>query len=209
MPRETLIKELCLEFDSVERRSNFDWPAINVSAHQLVELCKKLKNEHTFDMLMDITAVDWGKERPRFTVVYHFLSRERKHYLRVLCNCENDDEPAVPSIVHLWGGANWHEREVYDMFGIKFKGHPDLKRILMWDEYTYYPLRKEFPLAGIETSLPAADVSEETHAKVIAAPMMGGPFCSKPGPYMSETEPEGKDESWTEKEPKPETEISE
>jgi len=209
MPRETLIKELCLKFDSVQRRSNLDWPAINVSAHQLVELCKKLRDEYAFDMLMDVTAVDWEKERPRFTVIYHFLSRERGHYLRVACNCENDDVPEAPSIVHLWGGANWHEREVYDMFGIKFIGHPNLKRILMWEGYSYYPLRKEFPLAGIETSLPAADVAEETQAKVIAAPMMGGPFCSKPGPYMSEAEPEGKDESWTEKQPKPEAEVNE
>jgi NADH-quinone oxidoreductase subunit C len=84
------------------------------------------------------------------------------------------------------------------MFGIKFEGHPDLRRILMWDGYPYFPLRKEFPLAGIETELPVADIAEATGTKVIAAPMAGGPFVATNGEInLTEAEPRAKDESWS------------
>ena len=89
------------------------------------------------------------------------------------------------------------------MFGIKFEGHPDLRRILMWDEYPYFPLRKEFPLAGIDTPLPAADAAEVTEASVEPAPMMGGPFVSSGDGVMSSSEPRALDESWTEESEKP------
>jgi NADH-quinone oxidoreductase subunit C len=98
----------------------------------------------------------------------------------------------------IYPAADWHEREVFDMFGITFAGHPNLKRILMWDEYPYHPLRKEFPLAGIETPLPAPDVVEVTNVSVKPAPMMGGPFVSPAEGNVSESEPRAKDESWTE-----------
>ena len=89
------------------------------------------------------------------------------------------------------------------MFGITFENHPNLKRILMWDEYPHYPLRKDFPLAGIETPLPADDVAEVTNASVDPAPMMGGPFVSSTDGTMSDAEPRAKDESWTEDMEKP------
>ena len=113
--------------------------------------------------------------------------------------------PLLPHFQHVYPAANWHERETFDMFGIHFSNHPNLKRILMWDEYPYYPLRKEFPLAGIDTPLPAADVVEVTQASVEPAPMMGGPFVSSnsnSGP-ISNSEPRAKDESWTERKEKP------
>ncbi len=91
------------------------------------------------------------------------------------------------------------------MFGIKFSGHPDLRRILMWDGYPYFPLRKDFPLAGIENTLPDAEVVAETKTGAIAAPMMGGPFvAAEDGINLSDTEPRAKDESWSERRPKPE-----
>ena len=95
------------------------------------------------------------------------------------------------------------DQETFDMFGINFVTHPNLKRILMWDDYPYFPLRKEFPLAGIEVPLPAADVSEVTGAAVDPAPMMGGPFVSSGSSRLSQAEPRAKDESWTEDSEKP------
>jgi NADH-quinone oxidoreductase subunit C len=200
----TALKE---KFPQVTERPSVDHPAVNVPAADVVAVLKYLRDEFAFDLLMDVTAIDWAEgASPRFTVVYHLLSTTRTGtYLRVAANCVGPDaEPTMPSVVSLWPGANWHERECFDMFGIKFQGHPDLRRILMWDEYPYFPLRKEFPLAGIETDLPAADVVEETGTKVIAAPMAGGPFVASPGEInLTEAEPRAKDESWSDRRARP------
>ena len=188
-------------------RLSSDHPAVNVPIGELVEVLKALRDGMEFDLLMDLTAIDWAEgASPRFTVVYHLLSTTRKGtYLRVAVNCAGTDaEPTVPSVVGLWPGANWHERECFDMFGIKFQGHPDLRRILMWDEYPFFPLRKEFPLAGIETPLPDAEVSAVTGSKVISAPMAGGPFVASSGEVnLTEAEPRAKDESWSDRRPQP------
>ena len=139
----------------------------------------------------------------RFSVVLHLYSLIHKSYLRIHANCLDNDCPLVPSVSSVFPAANWHERETFDMFGIKFSEHPNLKRILMWDDYPYFPLRKEFPLAGVEVPLPAADVSEVTGADVDPAPMMGGPFVSPGTGRMSNAEPRAKDESWSEDAEKP------
>ena len=155
-------------------------------------------------MLVDLTAIDHGVDaRTRFSTVMHFYSLVHRGYLRVHVACEENDAPSVPSISGIYPAANWHEREVYDMFGIEFSDHPDLRRILMWDEYPHFPLRKEFPLAGIDTPLPADDVVEVTQASVEPAPMMGGPFVAPAEGVMSESEPRARDESWTEESEKP------
>ena len=194
------------KFPQATERTSADHPAFNVPIADVVPVLKYLRDEAGFDLLMDVTAVDWAEgTSPRFTVVYHLLSTTRAGaYVRVAADCANDLEPTAPSVVSLWEGANWHERECFDMFGIKFEGHPDLRRILMWDGYPYHPLRKEFPLAGIETELPAEDVVEETGTKVIAAPMAGGPFVASTGEInLTEAEPRAKDETWSDRRAKP------
>src|SRR5688572_30548769 len=200
----TALKE---KFPHITDRPSLDHPAVNVPAGELVAVLRYLRDEFAFDLLMDVTAIDWAEgTSPRFTVVYHLLSTGRAGtYIRVAANCGGTDvQPTAPSIVSLWPGANWHERECFDMFGITFEGHPDLRRILMWDGYPYYPLRKEFPLAGIETDLPGADVAEATGANVIAAPMAGGPFVASTGEVnLTEAEPRAKDESWSDRRARP------
>lgn len=202
--KTAFIEVLKQKFDFISFRSSLDCEAVNVPMDHLVEVCKHLQNELGFDMLVDLTAIDFGIEAsPRFTTIYHFFSSIHYTYFRVACECSQSEPPTMVSIADIWPTANWHEREAYDMFGIKFQGHPDLKRILMWPGYPYYPLRKDFPLAGIETDLPGKDVVEETKAKVIAAPLDGGPFHGVQASTIKKREPKGYDESWTEKKPKP------
>jgi NADH-quinone oxidoreductase subunit C len=198
----TALKE---RFPSATPRASLDHPAVNVPAADILAALRYLRDEGGFDLLADLTAIDWAAGvSPRFTVVYHLLSTTRHDYIRVATDCPDDAAPAVASATSLWPGANWHERETYDMFGIKFDGHPDLRRILMWDGYPHFPLRKEFPLAGLDTPLPDAEVMAETGARVIPAPMMGGPFVAAPGEInLTEAEPRAKDESWNEHREKP------
>jgi NADH-quinone oxidoreductase subunit C len=103
-----------------------------------------------FEMLMDLTAADYLKypgreDGPRFEVVYHLYSLSHNHRLRVKVRVEEDDA-VVPTAVELWLIANWFEREVWDMFGIRFGGHPDLRRLLMYEEFVGHPLRKDYPI---------------------------------------------------------------
>ena len=191
------------QFNYVSKRESSDHPALNCPADKLNDFCTYLKNELGYDMLVDITAIDWDAQSPRFTGIYHFLSTTKHQYLRVAVDCEDDINPSLPSLAKLYPAANWHERETYDLMGIHYEGHPDLRRILMWDSYPYHPLRKDFPLAGIETPLPADDVAEITGTSVKPAPMMGGPFVSSADGPMSQIEPRARDESWTEQEEKP------
>ena len=190
-------------FAFLAERPSVDCLAFNCPVDRFIEVCRLLRDEYGYDMLVDVTAVDWDAQSPRFTGIYHFLSTSAHEFLRIAVDCTDDINPSLPTLCGLYPAANWHERETFDMMGIHSEGHPDLRRILMWDGYPYYPLRKDFPLAGIETELPAADVAEVTGAKVKSAPMMGGPFVSKGHGPMSETEPRARDESWTEQSEKP------
>jgi NADH-quinone oxidoreductase subunit C len=193
-------------FPQVTDRPSLDHVALDVPPSGIVALLRALRDEWGYDLLMDVTAIDWAEgATPRFVVIYHLFSTANHDYIRVATPCADHETPTVPSIVELWPAANWHEREAYDMFGITFAGHPDLRRILMWDGYPHHPLRKEFPLAGVETELPDPEVAEVTQARVIAAPMMGGPFVASTGEMnLTEAEPRAKDESWNEREEKPE-----
>jgi NADH-quinone oxidoreductase subunit C len=119
-----------------------------VPADCLLEMLAFLRDDPraAFDLLTDLTAVDWPKRDERFEVVYHLYSIPRNHRLRLKVRVK--DGQALPSAASLYHAAEWPEREVFDMFGIPFEGHPDLRRILMPDEWRGHPLRKEYPLEG-------------------------------------------------------------
>ena len=138
----------------------------------LREVAKFSRDEISLDYLIDITSVDNSGEEPRFEVVYELYSMTLAIHLRLKVRV-SEEVAAVDTVSDIWPTANWHEREIYDMMGIKFNGHPDLRRILMWDGYPYFPLRKEFPLEGLPSDMPDVAFSE-------AAPMEGGPFVTMP-----------------------------
>jgi NADH-quinone oxidoreductase subunit C len=124
--------------------------SVVVKREDIVSLCNYLRDdaELCFDFLSDLTAVDRLGRRPRFDVVYHLYSLEKNHRVRLKVGVDEDE--SVPSVTSVWGNANWFEREVFDLFGIKFTDHPDLRRILMPDDWEGHPLRKDFPLTREE-----------------------------------------------------------
>ena len=126
-----------------------------VRKDKIVSVCEFLKNdpELAFDMVIDLLGVDMYRPEERFEVVYNLYSLKNKTYVRLKVRVEEND-PVVPSVTGVWAGANWYERETYDMMGIRFSGHPDLRRLYMPEEYEYFPLRKDVPLTGIPDSLP-------------------------------------------------------
>ena len=125
-----------------------------VRTSDIARVCRFLRDdpELRFDSLRDICGVDYYRPEERFEVVYNLYSLAHKVRLRVKVRVEEDDLH-VPTVTGVWPTADWHEREAYDMVGIRFDGHPDLRRIYMPEEFEYYPLRKDFPLMGIPGSL--------------------------------------------------------
>jgi NADH-quinone oxidoreductase subunit C len=204
-PAIDLLAVLQARFPAAVARPSGDHPAFNLPMAEVPAALRLLRDEHGYDLLIDVTAVDWDVEAsPRFSVVWHLLSSTAHGYVRIVAACADDAEPTAPSVVSLWAGANWHERETFDLMGVRFTDHPDLRRILMWDGYPFHPLRKDFPLAGIETPLPDLEVADITKASVLPAPMMGGPFVASTGEMnLTEAEPRAKDESWNERSAKP------
>ena len=142
-------------------------------AEKIVEICTFSKNDLDFNYLVDIISIDNYGDDPRWTVVYHLRSLKTGAELRVKTDV-SEEKSELPSIIGVWKTANWHEREIYDMMGIHFRGHPDLRRILMWEGYPYFPLRKDFPLAGKPSELPGIAFTK-------ASPMDGGPFVTVAG----------------------------
>jgi len=127
----------------LEYKENIDMPVIVVDSKHILDVIKTLYEEFNFKMLVDLTAVDWLNKRDRrFEVVYHLRNLDENKRIRVKIQVGENEE--VDSITSIYKGANWLEREVYDMFGIKFKNHPNLERILLWDEFPGHPLRKDF-----------------------------------------------------------------
>ena len=199
-----LITTLQGNFPAVTARPSVDLPAFNVPAAEAQAVLKYLRDQLGYDFLTDLTAVDWSPPvSPRFTVVWHLYSTTRHEWVRIAAACGDDVNPAIESSTGLWGNANWHEREAFDLFGINFTGHPDLRRILMWDGYPYHPLRKDFPLAGKPTDFADPEIAAELKSRVTPSPMAGGPFVATPGLSMGDAEPRAKDEAWNEKRLKP------
>ncbi len=125
---------------------------VRVPAERLIDVMTFLRDGDAtrFEQLVDLTCVDYlnfPRARDRYGVIYSLLSLTHEHRLWVKCFA-NDPEPEVPSVTSIWKGAEWLEREVYDMFGIRFTGHPDLRRILTWEGFEAHPLRKDYPLRG-------------------------------------------------------------
>ncbi len=142
---------------------------VTVAREKIRDVARHLKEREDFRYCVDITGVDWKQRKPRFDVVYHFYSFSKNDRIRIKCGVEEGEE--VPSIATLFLAANWPERETYDMFGIPFTGHPGLQRILTWEGFHGHPLRKDFPLEGIDTG--AAVYPEEW-------PAGGGPSATDP-----------------------------
>ena len=140
---------------------------------RILEICAFAKKELGFDYLVDITSIDNYGDDPRFTLIYHLYGYGHLKYLRLKADV-SEEKAEAPTVTGVWRTADWHEREIYDMMGIKFRGHPDLRRILMWEGYPYYPLRKDFPLSGRPSELPEVAFTEP-------APLMGGPFVTIAG----------------------------
>lgn len=138
----------------------------------LREVAKFCKDELSLDYLIDISSVDNFGEEPRFEIVYELYSMTLSIHLRLKLRV-SEDQGEVATVSDIWPTANWHEREIFDMMGIRFTGHPDLRRILMWEGYPYFPLRKEFPLEGLPSVMPDVAFTE-------SAPLEGGPFVTSP-----------------------------
>lgn len=161
--------------DSLSAPSEFrgETTLVVLTPDTLVEICAFAKRELGFDLLLDLSAVDNYGEDPRWTVVYELYSVAQGVHLRLKASV-SEEKSELPSVATIWRAADWHEREAYDMMGVRFGGHPDLRRILMWEGYPYFPLRKDFPLAGKPSSLPEVAFSRP-------APLEGGPFVTPAG----------------------------
>jgi len=177
-------KQLMLQFPNFTEPVEFrcEITLVVPDPSQIVEVCSAARQQCHFDMLLDISSIDNYGETPRFWVVYELYNLLDHCHLR-LKTPVSEAQSELPSVCSIWQAANWHEREVFDMMGIRFVDHPDLRRILMWEGYPYHPLRKDFPLAGQSTDTP--DV-----AFARPAPLEGGPFVTLPGNQNStEREP--------------------
>lgn len=142
-------------------------------AERIAEVCAFARRDLACDYLVDITGVDNYGEDPRFTVVYELYGYGHHCHLRLKTDL-SEEQSELPTVTSVWRTADWHEREIYDLMGIRFRGHPDLRRILMWEGYPYFPLRKDFPLAGKPSEMPDLAFTR-------AAPLEGGPFVTAAG----------------------------
>ncbi len=125
---------------------------IEIHADKVPVVMQTLKESFGFNYLADITASDHYSDEGRFELSYNLVNMDDKQRMRISCRLE-EDNPVVATVVPFWGSAEWYEREAWDMMGIKFDNHPDLRRIYMPEDFNYHPLRKEFPQLGIPGSI--------------------------------------------------------
>ena len=150
-----------------------EWTVKLADAEKIADVCAFAKKELGFDYLVDISSVDNYGEDPRWTLVYELSRLAGNVHLRLKTDV-SEEKSELPTVTGVWRTADWHEREIYDMMGVRFRGHPDLRRILMWEGYPYFPLRKDFPLAGKSSEMPDIAFSKP-------APQEGGPFVTAAG----------------------------
>ena len=124
---------------------------LEIAPAKLASVCGFLKYDQQFVRLSSVTAVDRYR-RPRFELVYHLHSIEHNQRVRLKCRLDGDD-PEIESVTSVWRSADWYEREVFDLFGIRFRNHPDLRRIMMPDDWEGHPMRKDYPVTGYEDEL--------------------------------------------------------
>jgi len=155
--KELLTEKLTKQFPEItfEVIEQFGELTLKFDKSEIVHVCTFLKAEESlkFNFCEDVTAIDWAVRKNRFTVVYHIFSMENKFRLCLKVDVD-ESECTVESVSSIWKSANWAEREAYDMFGITFLHHPDLRRMYMPEEFDYHPLRKEYPLMGIPGAIP-------------------------------------------------------
>ncbi|MGB5847911.1 MAG: NADH-quinone oxidoreductase subunit C [Ignavibacteriaceae bacterium] len=155
--KELVPKKLKQQFNETdfEVSEYLDELTIKLPKEKIVKVCEFLKKDSELEFLLcqDITAIDWATRKNRFTVVYHIYSFKNNLRLRLKADVDESD-CTIDTVSSVWKGANWQERETYDMYGIKFNNHPDLRRMYMPEDFEYHPLRKDFPLMGIPESIP-------------------------------------------------------
>jgi NADH-quinone oxidoreductase subunit C len=139
------IPELLQPF-ALASQTRFGELTVEVAPGNLLEACRVLKHQLGFERVSTITAVDRYPLSPRFEVVYHLHSVKSRQRIRIKTRVDEDAE--LDSVTSVWRGANWYEREVFDLFGVRFANHPDLRRIMMPDDWTGHPLRKDYPVEG-------------------------------------------------------------
>lgn len=163
--RELVITKTKEKFGSdVVDITNFrDDLSIEIKPEKLLSFCSFLKEDPELDfaMCVDVTAIDWAKRKNRFTTVYHIYSLTKNFNLRIKSTIEDAKNPEIDSVTSVWKSADWYERETWDMYGIKFINHPDLRRMYMPETFEYFPLRKDFPVMGIPGSLPLPKKEED------------------------------------------------
>ncbi len=174
MTCEDAVKKLRETFpDSIHEETQFRGETtLRIAKSSLRDICHHARDRMGFDYLVDVSSVDHFGQEPRYEMVYELYSLREEFHIRLKTEVSEDDNSS-PTVSDIWPTADWHEREVYDLMGIRFIDHPDLRRILMWEGYPYHPLRKDFPLEGKTTDLPGVAFSEP-------APLAGGPFVTVP-----------------------------